>query len=538
MLNSLSLLPLSASELEAGLASCLAALETAGLSQEEAFLKISSLFESWLEADGQAAPLPVDLRPLLAAASWITSSPTVAHTTYLELVRKIERRYAGTRREAVVILSHMRLMLMLGREFANSPAKIASVIGSASGRSPVTWRAVQVILNYFKIPSKLDETAVIELLARDSADSTDELRDADIATIVQVLSQKSAAFGLPSEFSESISRLFATDGAVPFIPYLQALLYVAVIDHFYDHPPEFIYTFNPRGNAANRIFDSFPSTLAPGGNPILNNFKALDRLTHDWAESREDTRTQATALVTIILGMSSLSFAARRDFSAAVRRAIFRFIEISTPSEIILPEITTISEIRTFLGNVSATPTGTKGIIEQRVTDFLAAMQHTDSAWRSRGLGDPVNASNSSSRKLGDCDFQNAAERICDAVESHAGRLTDIYVDEHLRTLRLNLPKRLEEWSGISEVEDWTLKLTFLVHEDARSSPGVAHLDVQFEMDVMTFRELSDRVLAASENDAEITIRIFNRLVVYSLNSRNTPHTAKEKARALFSASA
>lgn len=311
---------------------------------------------------------------------------------------------------------------------------------------------------------------------------------------------------------------------------------MAVIDHFYDHPPEFIYTFNPRGNAANLIFNSFPSALAPGGNPILNNFKALDRLTHDWAESREDTRAQATALVTIVLGMSSLSFAARKHFSAAIRRGIFRFLEISTPAEIILTDVGSIAGIEKFLERVSAAPTGTKGIIEQRVTDFLAAVLHMDAKWRSRGQGDPVNATNSSSRKLGDCDFQDATERVCHAVESHAGRLTDIYVDEHLRTLRLNLPKRIEEWSGVSDVGYWSLDITFIVHEDARTNRATSvSLEVRSDLNVVTFEEISSRIMEIAETHPQEALALFNRWVVSALNSRNTPHETKKKAQLIFS---
>ena len=60
--------------------------------------------------------------------------------------------------------------------------------------------------------------------------------------------------------------------------------------------------------------------------------------------------------------------------------------------------------------------------------------------WRSHGIGDSVNASNVSRRKIGDAEFQHATEKTVVAYESHAGRLTDVYVDGHVETLRRVIP--------------------------------------------------------------------------------------------------
>ena len=164
----------------------------------------------------------------------------------------------------------------------------------------------------------------------------------------------------------------------------------------------------------------------------------------------------------IVDGLSSLAYSPRVQISSLLRKAIVRYIEINTPIPTHLKQQTDFELIKHFVRDVSANQTYTRGVIEQRLVDFLAAIEYPLPEWRSRGLGDPVNASNSSSKKLGDCDFQNVAARKCVALEAHAGRLTDVYVREHLRTLRINLPSRLEEWSCISELSDWHLHLCFL----------------------------------------------------------------------------
>lgn len=534
MSNSLPLLPLTDGELESGVSSAISVLLGAGLSEYEAVLKLEFSFGAWLD-ESVSAPLPSEIRPLLAAASWSELAPSHAYASYTLLIRKMVGKHVGTKREAAVLLSQLPLMLMLAIDFSASPARIAQLLGSSDGHNPVSWRAVQTILVHFRIRNELDPEQASRLIAQDKELSTAEFGDADVATVVELLATQSATYGLDAGFRDSLSSLFAPVYGEPFIPYLQILLYVSVVDHFYDHPPEFIYTFKPRGVVANRVFAKFPAQLAPGGNPMLNNFKAVDRLTYDWAESREDNRIQATALVTVVLGLSSLSFPARKQLSGTIRRGIFRFIEIKTPAEITIPAASGLDQVRTFLENIAAAPSGTRGIIEQRVTDFLGAMSHRDTAWRSRGLGDPVNATNTASRKLGDCDFQNAITHRCHAIEAHAGRLTNVYLDEHLRTLRLNLPKRITEWSGISEISEWSMEVTFIAHEDARSAPADSlPLDIPCCLKVETFAHASAAVLAAVLDESALCLTIFNRLVIAPLNATNTPHHAKRKALELF----
>ena len=350
-----------------------------------------------------------------------------------------------------------------------------------------------------------------------------------------MLTAQAESLGLDRKFKDGVIRLFTPDIGESFVPYLQILLYISTVDHFFDHSPEFIYTYKPRGEVANLIFGVFPPELAPGGNPMLNNFKAVNRITLDWADSRPDNREQARALVEIVEGLSSLAYSPRVQVSSLLRKAIVRYIEIKTPAAINIEQQTDFEAIKRFVRGVSTIQTGTRGVIEQRVVDFLAAIEYPLPEWRSRGLGDPVNASNSSSKKLGDCDFQNITEKRCVAVEAHAGRLTDVYVREHLRTLRINLPSRLEEWSRISELSDWRLYLRFLVHEDARSGAEISVPEVvDGPVEVLTYSQYFEMLLPVMESDTEGTIRLFNHWVVSILNANNIPIATKQTANSLL----
>lgn len=508
-------------------------LVATGFAEEEAVLQIAFDFENWLADAGTGGLFPAGLIPVFENASWEAPQGSTRGKTYAILIERIQARFTMPRRHAAIILSQLPLILILAEQFDASSARIARILEQTEARIVIGWRLVDLILVHFKIPNPVEILAVEELIDRDRASVRHALGDADTTTLVEILTNRSTDLGTVDEFGKSLGCLLLEEKS--FIPYLQILFYICTINHFSDHPPEFIYTFRPRGAVANAIFDVFPSELAPRGNPILNNFKAVDRITADWAESRDENREKARALVIIVETLSAMSFSPRRQISALIRQALIRYIEINTPASIHLGIITDLSVATRFLQRVAAAPTNTEGVIEQRVVDFLSALEFGLPDWRPRGLGDPVNATNSSSRKLGDCDFQNITERRCIAVEAHAGRLTDVYVREHLRTLRLNLPARLEEWSRISDTDEWQWSLRFVVHSDRRS--GTVDLPtgtLNGSLEVLTFVDLVERMIPLMKTSGNRVIEVFNRWVVQPLDSRNTPITTKMKAISLF----
>jgi len=531
MSHSLSILPLTPVQLRTATDAALAHLTKEGLSVDEASLKLGFEFDAWLddEAPGRSCPPVVEI--LLNEASWQAPDGKTRGKSYASLLLKLTDRSQMRRRDAAMVLAHLPLVLLLAREFHASPARIAGLLYQSGGRTSVSWRIIDVILREFGIQCDLDAKKVTELLVKDRLDSAAELGDATISSMVENLSDQASVLGLSHRFQDALSLLFSPDHEVLFVPYLQILLYISVIDHFFDHPPEYIYTFKPRGDVGNIIFGTFPPALAPGGSPMLNNFKAVDRLSYDWAESRE---AQAKALTAVVEGLSSLAYAPRNQMTGSIRRAVMRYIEIQTPAEVRLDPQSDLAVILRFLQRVGEAETGTRGVIEQRVGDFFGMLDHPQPMWRSRGLGDPVNASNSSSGKLGDCDFQNVSARECLAIEAHAGRLTDVYVREHLRTLRLNLPARLEEWSHISELDEWKLRILFFVHEDARSEKQHPALERVEELKVTSYSEQYEALLPRVDKERERTIDLFNRWVITPQDAPNTPEATKKKARSLL----
>lgn len=526
-MNSLSLLPLQPTILKAAIDSEVEKLTAQGMEPQEAVLKLEADFDTWLETD--ESNFPASLRGVLEQAEWREKSSQPPHRTYSLIVTSLAGAHTRNRREAALVVSQLQLILTLANEFRYSSAGIARIISQSERRIAVNWKLIEQILNRFGLRSELEESLVRLMQSEDKNRTRIDLGDANTDTIVEHLGFQANSVGLDDEFLEAVANLFTPSSGSPFIPYLQVLNYICSVANFFDHPPEYLYTFKPRGNVANTVFETFPPSLAPGGNPILNNFKAVDRITRDWSQSREDNREQAFALVRLIDGLSSLSYTPRIHLASAFRISILRYIEIKTPSDITIPRISDLDSLERFIRKVAESQTNTRGIVEQRITDFIAAMRHSLPDWRSRGLGDPVNATNRSSRKLGDSDFQHARERKCYAYEAHAGKLTDTYVAEHLRTLRLNLSHRVQEWNHISDLSEWDLTLCFVVHQDATSKdkpniPGGFRSSIK----ITTFGSLLDEIKPLMEASPEVALDLFLQLVITPLNADNTPHSVKE----------
>jgi|GEM_PF-1666304 len=539
-MSSLTLLPLQPDELKAGELLACRCVEESGPTPEEALVKLEADFNNWLDHSDPNPPFPDSLVPIMNEASWffllLNPREGTAHNLYRTIIHKLTANEILTRRQAAATLSHLPLISQLVSKYHYSSAGIAKILGMRDSRISIHWKVIERIINILGYSSSLNPENVNSLMALDRELSTKTLHDSTLVSAVEELGYVSLNLGLNPSYGEALKNLITPRSGLTFVPYLQALMHIATIAHFYDHPPEYLYTFQPRGAVANSIFAIFPSNLAPSGNPILNNFKAIDKLSFDWSEPRTDNYQQARAFVEIVLGLSSLSHSSRKAMAASIRYLLIRYIDIRTPRDIELPEVLNTSRIFDFVAKVARRETQTGGVIEQRVTDFLASVTHEGGVWRSRGIGDPVNATNTSSKKLGDCDFQNSLNCECIAIESHAGKLTPIYINEHLRTLKRNISARLEEWEHIDDLPHWSLTLLFIVHEDA-SANYVFDLDnigVRSSITIKTYAQMLEEIKGNTTILDSVILKFFNTCVIDRINASNTPYATKRKTEDLL----
>lgn len=90
--------------------------------------------------------------------------------------------------------------------------------------------------------------------------------------------------------------------------------------------------------------------------------------------------------------------------------------------------------------------------------------------WHVKGIGNSVFATNTAKKKFGDAEIKHRTQPRIVAVEAHGGHLSQIYVDDHLSTLRTVLPIHLEELEDRAAIADWALELHFVSHG---SDPGL-----------------------------------------------------------------
>jgi hypothetical protein len=380
----------------------------------------------------------------------------------------LQERHLMSFEEASAFLSHARLMAQLAAEELMSAAQIASLVSARDRRVDFSWQAVQDILGRLGLRTALDLVDVQALFERDGELEERHFADADFGDAAAIVGRVGRDFGFSDDLESLLIRLFPPKPNVArHGPYLQMLHYQCVIAEFFDHAVTVLYEFAPRGAVADWLFAQYPGDLSGAGNPFLNNAKSVDRLDAAWARSknRQGLLSPASALFEIVAGLEVMGFAARQELAGWLRRWLLRVIRLTRPLAREVPHQPTPKAMVALLDAVAADETHTAGILEQRLVDAVAMIRHTEpDGWRSHGIGDSVNASNVSRRKLGDCEFQNAAECKVVAYEAHAGTLSQVYVDGHAQTLGRVLPMRVEEWERIADLATWEVRVVFVAH--------------------------------------------------------------------------
>lgn len=411
---------------------------------------------------------------------------------YFKLHKRLTSQPLIDHEAASGVLSHARLMALLAQEESLTSAQVAKLVQARDSRTPVSWKQVKPVLSQLQLGPRLELKQVQALFAADEEGELAAFADADEAACAEIVAAVAAHLGFPGDLQAALAVLLPLD-STPFGPYLQMLHFQCVIAELYDHALSAIYEFSPRGQAPNWLFDQYPASLEVKGNPFLNNAKAVDELNADWARSRKAAQIrEAHALVAVIGGMDSLGYSARRELASWLRRLLVRRIRIARGYEVELPARFSAAQATKVFKAVAAGESGTRGILEQRVVDAAAFLRHPAPDWIPRGLLDSVNATNISKRKCGDCDFQNAAATVVNAYEAHAGKLTDVYVKGHLRTLETVLLERAVEWEeNVGPDLEWEVIVTFVAHQlEVSSLPTVeiANATVRIEaVDYATF---------------------------------------------------
>jgi hypothetical protein len=500
---------------------------------------VRQLTEEWRSTQ---RALQGPLRDLVRRAT--RSGFPVAHTrfanNYGACHEALQRQHVLRFEDATSLLSYAPAMRDLAVGHRMSSSAIARVLEGHGFRAEVPWRAVHTVLSSMRVAPALTvgnpgEPGTIQgLLAADITEADSRFLDADIAAGAEMVGAAATELGFHGDLTELLLQLCDADGTT-FVPYLQVLHFQSTVAAFYDHPVTMPYEFRPRGKNADFLgttYQALTNTLSA----FLNNMKAIERLDTAWARGRDQERARAHSLVALLEGMERTAFHPRIELAAWLRQWLLRVIALAPPPANPVPAVATDVTVANVLTDLAGMAGGsnTGGVIEQRVVDALASALHRDpEGWRPRGLGFPVNASNLSSRRLGDCDFQRppagAHPPEVVAYEATAGRLTRTYLAGHLQTLRRCIAARATELDGVADRGQWRVRIVFVAHDFAPDLPAAGALPapdyagVSIETDYVTYADLAAAVNPALLADA------FTEHVHARLNEARTPRAAREK---------
>jgi hypothetical protein len=423
-------------------------------------------------------------------------------------------------------LSHLLLIVRLSLEEKMSCAQISKILGVMNPSAGFGRRSIAAILTKMGVAHNLSTDQVTELYRSDQSLSDDLFNDATLLECTNQISELGFSLGLKEDIGRHLQVLLNEQNVAKFNQYVQILHYQCTILEYYDHDVKDFYEFTPRGIAAKWLFDQYPSAMVEAGNPFLNNAKSVGQVNFPWAAAKKNKEFPgASALYAILSGLDEMGYAARQEIALWLRVILHRFMALAAPLESPLPEIFSAEQYRSIVSNVARGNTATRGIIEQRIVDAITSIHHIEvNGWISRGIGDSVNASNLSKKKLGDCDFQNTEQRAVVAYEAHGGDLSQAYLNEHLRNLPKLTKSRFEEWKTFSIVEDWTIEIFFIAHSFSATLPEDRVIEgCTIKVRFLTYNGLYHVINHAYRED------ILHRLVLTPLSKKRTPAFVRRK---------
>lgn len=366
------------------------------------------------------------------------------------------------------ILSHTHSLVLLAIGDKMTASRIYAMMSKDGINLGRGWSTSRFILNKCGLIQSVSVEDVQALYRQDAVGEADLLGDLDLDDSIVHVSEVCNGFGYSGQLLRQLRSLFI-DALHP--PYLCMLHFQLTAQSMFNHRLVNAYEFEPRGERVLWLASQYnEADLTVKKSPFLNNAKSVDTLDAAWAASKKKReRYAARALVDLLTELDCLSDPSRSAAGQYLRALLHRMLRISlqTSTELTVPLPAFDAEGgQKLLAGVAAGNTGTRGVIEQRLTDCIALHEAGDlTRWRMRGFGDSVFTTNTSQKKLGDAELKHVTENRIIAVEAHGGRLTEKYVQDHLLTMQNVIPLRLEELEDRAPIGEWALELQFFAHD-------------------------------------------------------------------------
>ena len=229
--------------------------------------------------------------------------------------------------------------------------------------------------------------------------------------------------------------------------------------------------------------------------------------------------------------LAELPYTTRRRVAHVIRCYLILIADsrqIKTPLQSISRD-----SVKAFIECVGASNSLAKGVLDQRLVDFLTRCIHSEEGWFARGLGSSVHETNAAGRKYGDVEYLELSGRShVEAYEAHGGGLRDEYIQAHINSLHETVLYHKREAKLRNEPYDMTVRVTYVAHDISRLidfHDGYAEEieGVLFEFRFMTYFDLLDS--AGGIEAAVVNLAGFDELIHRRISRLPDAYTLKRR---------
>lgn len=429
------------------------------LSEEEVAGRFSEMWSLWFS--GSDAPTK-ELRDVVSTAICVDDDMSRLAGDYFKLEEKLEEKSFMTRSYAIALIGCAPLIRTLVMEQHLGLDRIRSILNVPGA----TFDAIRSVLGSIGISAAFEQDDIPAIHATDVEDVGAYFGDTPADEAADTFRGLLGIFSRNDELWENVCEL--TD--IGFEPYLFMLYYelltLETTDRF---PGRAIYECGPRGSKVKALWNAMYHPTQE--NPYLNNSKSVYSLDLSWAETKLshplETQNGSLILADVFDIMAELPYTTRRRVAHVIRCYLVLVADKNqkrTPLEPITP-----AGIRSFVNNVVAANSLTKGVLDQRLVDFLTFCAYDYDKWVVRGLGSSVNETNASGRKYGDVEYLDLETRThVHAYEAHGGGLRDEYVQDHINSLNGTVEYHKHEAEIRGEDYKREVEVVYVAHDVSR----------------------------------------------------------------------
>lgn len=427
------------------------------LPADEVAGRFAEMWDLWLREGGIPS---AELCDVVNTA--VSVAPEMRHlgSEYFRVENKLEEKTFMERTHAVALLGCPPLIRTLVMEQHLGLDRIRSVINVPGA----TFDAIKSVLNGIGIAPSFNPDSIQHVYEGDVEDVSALFGDTPPEEADATFKGLLGNFSRSDSFSEDVCELIY----IGFEPYLFLLYYELLTLESTDRfPGRAVYECNPRGGKVKALWNEMYNPTQE--NPYLNNAKSVYSLDTAWAETKLSRETQngSIMLANVFDIMAELPYTTRRRV-AHVTRCYLTLMANHKQISTSLPAVTP-ANVTAFVKTVGAANSMTKGVLDQRLVEFLTMCVYGDDDWFPRGLGSSVNESNASGRKYGDVEYYDVrGKKQIHAFEAHGGGLRDEYVEDHVNSLKGTVDYYTNDAAQRDESYEREVEIVYVAHDVSR----------------------------------------------------------------------